>query len=103
MTNPFIYEKITDLFMHNPLGYKIGQMSALASVLSFVVVAIAIIIGVRVFSDVEGTINLAPGTANTTATNVIDQTYSAFELSAVILIVLIASVILSVLIGFGRV
>ncbi len=79
-----------------------GQMGALQSVLAFVVVAIAIIIGVRVFSDVEGTINLDPGVANTTATNVIDQTYSAFELSAVILIVLIAGTILAVLIRFGQ-
>lgn len=80
-----------------------GQLGALQSVLAFVVVAIAIIIGVRVFSDVEATIDLpASSVANTTATNVIDQTYSAFELSAVILIVLIAGTILAVLIRFGQ-
>lgn len=64
-------------------------------------VAITIIIGLRVYSDVESTINLT-GQANTSATSVIDQTYSSFELASVILVVIVASVILGVLIGFGR-
>lgn len=77
-------------------------MGALGAVLAFVVVAIAIVIGVRVFSDVEGTINIADTTANSTATDVINQTYDAFQLSAVILVVLVASVILGVLVRFGQ-
>ena len=83
---------------------KVGNLkgsSALAAILIFVTVAITIIIGLRVYSDIETTINLAPGQANNSATQVIDQTYSAFELAAVILVVIIAGVILSVLIGFS--
>ena len=74
-----------------------GQLAVLGAVIGFVVIAITLIIGVRVFSDVEGTINIADTTANTTATNVINQTYSSFELAAVILVVIVAAVILGVL------
>jgi NADH:ubiquinone oxidoreductase subunit 6 (subunit J) len=83
-------------------AHAFGQVGPLAAVLVFVTVAITIVIGVRVFSDVEETINLPAGQANNTATNVINQSYSAFELASVILIVIVASVILAVLIGFGR-
>ena len=79
-----------------------GQLAVLGAVIGFVVIAITLIIGVRVFSDVEGTINIADTTANTTATNVINQTYSSFELAAVILVVLVAAVILGVLVRFGQ-
>lgn len=89
-----------------PLGRtrksKMGQVAVLGAVIGFVVVAITLIIGLRVFSDVEGTINLDAGQANDTATNVINQTYSAFELGAVILIVIVAAVILGVLVRFGQ-
>ena len=71
------------------LGKSNGQLAVLGAVIGFVVIAITLIIGVRVFSDVEGTINIAAGQANTTATNVINQTYSSFELAAVILGVLV--------------
>jgi hypothetical protein len=79
-----------------------GQLAVLGAVIGFVVIAITLIIGVRVFSDVEGTINIVDTTANTTATNVINQTYSAFELAAVILVVIVAAVILGVLVRFGQ-
>ena len=79
-----------------------GQLAVLGAVIGFVVIAITLIIGVRVFSDVEGTINIADTTANTTATNVINQTYSSFELAAVILVVIVAAVILGVLVRFGQ-
>jgi len=80
-----------------------GQLAVLGAVIGFVVIAITLIIGVRVFSDVEGTINLAAGSAaNSTATNVINQTYSSFELAAVILVVIVAAVILGVLVRFGQ-
>ena len=79
-----------------------GQLAVLGAVIGFVVIAITLIIGVRVFSDVEGTINIVDTTANTTATNVINQTYSAFELAAVILLVIVAAVILGVLVRFGQ-
>ncbi len=54
-----------------------GQVGVLGAVLSFVVVAIAIVIsieskvGVRVFSDVEQTIDISDTKANSTATDVI--------------------------------
>ena len=93
--------------LHLPTSLKIGNLkgsTALAAILIFVTVAITIIIGLRVYSDVESTINLPAGSqANASAVSVIDQTYSSFELSAVILVVIIAGVILSVLIGFSRV
>ena len=79
-----------------------GQLAVLGAVIGFVVIAITLIIGVRVFSDVEGTINIVDTTANTTATNVINQTYSSFELAAVILVVIVAAVILGVLVRFGQ-
>ena len=79
-----------------------GQLAVLGAVIGFVVIAITLIIGVRVFSDVEGTINIVDTTANTTATNVITQTYSSFELAAVILVVIVAAVILGVLVRFGQ-
>ena len=79
-----------------------GQLAVLGAVIGFVVIAITLIIGVRVFSDVEGTINIVDTTANTTATNVINQTYSAFERAAVILVVIVAAVILGVLVRFGQ-
>ena len=79
-----------------------GQLDVLGAVIGFVVIAITLIIGVRVFSDVEGTINIVDTTANTTATNVINQTYSSFELAAVILVVIVAAVILGVLVRFGQ-
>ena len=79
-----------------------GQLAVLGAVIGFVVIAITLIIGVRVFSDVEGTINIVDTTANTTATNVINQTYSAVELAAVILVVIVAAVILGVLVRFGQ-
>ena len=84
------------------LGKSNGQLAVLGAVIGFVVIAITLIIGVRVFSDVEGTINIAPGQANTPATNVINQTYSSFELAAVILVVLVAAVILGFLVRFGQ-
>ena len=83
-------------------GKSSGQLAVLGAVFGFVVIAITLIIGVRVFSDVEGTINIVDTTANTTATNVINQTYSAFELAAVILVVIVAAVILGVLVRFGQ-
>ncbi len=83
-------------------GKSSGQLAVLGAVIGFVVIAITLIIGVRVFSDVEGTINIVDTTANTTATNVINQTYSAFELAAVILVVIVAAVILGVLVRFGQ-
>jgi hypothetical protein len=79
-----------------------GQLAVLGAVIGFVVIAITLIIGVRVFSDVEGTINIVDATANATATNVINQTYSSFELAAVILVVIVAAVILGVLVRFGQ-
>ena len=79
-----------------------GQLAVLGAVIGFVVIAITLIIGVRVFSDVEGTINIVDTTANTTATNVINQAYSSFELAAVILVVIVAAVILGVLVRFGQ-
>jgi len=79
-----------------------GQLAVLGAVIGFVVIAITLIIGVLVFSDVEGTINIVDTTANTTATNVINQTYSSFELAAVILVVIVAAVILGVLVRFGQ-
>ena len=79
-----------------------GQLAVLGAVIGFVVIAITLIIGVRVFSDVEGTINIVDTTANTTAPNVINQTYSAFELAAVILVVIVAAVILGVFVRFGQ-
>tara|TARA_B100000949_G_scaffold233847_1_gene251304 strand:- start:3269 stop:3547 length:279 start_codon:yes stop_codon:yes gene_type:complete len=85
-----------------PKGQSSGQLAVLGAVIGFVVIAITLIIGVRVFSDVEGTINIVDTTANTTATNVINQTYSAFELAAVILVVIVAAVILGVLVRFGQ-
>jgi len=84
------------------LSQSKGQLAVLGAVIGFVVIAITLIIGVRVFSDVEGTINIVDTTANTTATNVINQTYSAFELAAVILVVIVAAVILGVLVRFGQ-
>ena len=79
-----------------------GQLAVLGAVIGFVVIAITLIIGVRVFSDVEGTINITDTAANATATNVINQTYSSFELAAVILVVIVAAVILGVLVRFGQ-
>lgn len=84
------------------LSQSKGQLAVLGAVIGFVVIAITLIIGVRVFSDVEGTINIVDTTANTTATNVINQTYSSFELAAVILVVIVAAVILGVLVRFGQ-
>lgn len=82
--------------------HRRGQIAVLGAVIGFVIVAITLIIGLRVFSDIENTININDSQANTTATNVINQTYSAFELGAVILIVIIAAVILGVLVRFGQ-
>ena len=84
------------------LSQSKGQLAVLGAVIGFVVIAITLIIGVRVFSDVEGTINIVDTTANTTATTVINQTYSSFELAAVILVVIVAAVILGVLVRFGQ-
>ena len=90
------------LNLNNKLSLgSLSGVSALAAVLVFVTVAITLIIGLRVYSDVESTINLT-GQTNTSAVSVINQTYSSFELASVILVVIVASVILGVLIGFGR-
>ncbi len=70
--------------------------------MTLVFTAIALIIGVLVFSEVFNALPTLSGTANTTATQIETTTFSAFNLAAVGLIVLAAAAILSYLFLFRR-
>lgn len=79
------------------MGYLMklkGQNDSLAKII--VVVAVTLIIGIYVFSTIDSSINKAPlsAAANTSITNVNTNTYSGFQLAAIVVIVIAAAAVL---------
>jgi uncharacterized membrane protein len=79
---------------------KKGQVANVA--ITLVIAAVALIIGVLVFSEVFDALPTLAGTANTTATSIQSTTFDAFNLAAIGLIVLAAVAVLSYIFLLGR-
>jgi len=74
-----------------------GGLSRTAGVL--VAIAVAGVIGVIVVANVQSSLNQAafPAAANTSITNIFTQSYSAYNMWPIVLIVVIAAVVLMVI------
>jgi len=80
-----------------------GQGFGVAGVaITLVIAAVALIIGVFVFSEIYDNLPLLSGTANTTAVSIRTTTMNAFDLATVGLIVLAAVAVLSFIFLLGR-
>lgn len=79
---------------------KKGQVANVA--ITLVIAAVALIIGVFVFSEVYDNLPLLGGDANTTVESIRSTTFSAFDLATVGLIVLAAVAVLSFIFLLGR-
>lgn len=77
-----------------------GQVANTA--IGLVIAAVALVIGVLVFSEVFDALPVLSGTANTTAGDIRDTTFDAFNLAAIGLIVLAAVAVLSYIFLLGR-
>lgn len=82
------------------MNQKKGQVTGTA--ITLVIAAVALIVGVYVFVQVEQAIPALTGTANTTVGNIITTTLNAFQLATVALIVLAAVAVLAILFLLGR-
>ena len=71
-------------------------------VLSLVLGGILLIVGVSVISSTFSAMPVLTGAANTTATNIVTTTFSAFNLGTVVLIVSAAGAIIGALFLFMR-
>ena len=80
-------------------------MSAVGMAVAIVLVATTLIVGVWIFTTVQSSVNQADWTtdANDTFDNIVDTTWSSFQLGVVSLIVIAAVAIIGILVqGFGR-
>ncbi len=82
---------------------KYKEQAQVSSVMTVIIVAITLIIGIFVFSEVETTMpNPTNSDLNATATSVTNNVASGFDLMSIIPIVLGATVILGLIINFGN-
>ncbi len=72
---------------------------ALNTILTLVIAGVALVIGVYVFSEVEGSMDITDGS---TLDNIVGDLYGAYGMTPIVLIVLVAGAIISVLVQFRR-
>jgi hypothetical protein len=82
-------------FLRNRKGYT-------AMVGGLVALLITIIVGILVYWQLSGSITLTSDTANTSRDGVNTMASTVFSLLPIIALVVVASIILAVVMGFGR-
>jgi hypothetical protein len=76
-----------------------GQAANASLATTIVVISVSLIIGLFVFSTIDNSIDKSPlsAAANASITNVVNNTFSGFNLAAIVVIVVAAAAILLVL------